>query len=685
MIAFEHSRWKSMRSTPHIPALLALLVLGCQTAPQPQPVPTPPLPQPATEPEVQTPAQPTACIPTWGGSSEELIAYSPWLPAEGGLGACWSDMDVDSPTWGVCAAIDLTSGAMSIPTQGPPPPGVSATFQRLEARRLEVCRPEKGCVTLALEGELGTVEMWPQHHADWHPERDRVAVLTDVHEGASRPGFLELWDLNPPKRLARVSVSDNPDDLCGSVRWLGDVAGLFMNVCAGPGGSARFVDGATGKPLSSLAPGDFNAYGTVPVHLSGDRWAFLEAFAAQIRVQNIRTGEGQTLDLTTLIPDYSGADNEIQNHLVGLGDDTLALLVGGAGPDAGQVLVLTAQGQWIRRLKMARCDTPWMGFDAALNAYAYPFPVARHRFEAQGKRLEMAYMDIAPVGRSNGEVVLLLHGKNFSGAYWAETIVALSEQGFRIIVPDQIGFGKSSKPIDIQYSFHALAAWTARLLDALDIDRASVVGHSMGGMVATRFALMYPKRTQALALINPIGLEDWKALGVPYNTVDAWAQTVRKATPDTIRTYMKESYFAGTWKPSHDGLVAIQAGWAVGPDAEHMARISALTYDMIFTQPVLYEFSHLRTPTLLIIGTRDRTALGKRAVSPEVRKTLGRYEQLGQKAAQTIPQARLVELDDVGHMPHVEAFEPTLKALGAFLKNPTASTPKAPRNKARKR
>jgi hypothetical protein len=115
----------------------------------------------------------------------------------------------------------------------------------------------------------------------------------------------------------------------------------------------------------------------------------------------------------------------------------------------------------------------------ALEEYAYPFPVKYLALEVEGEAVRMAYMDVAPAGRANGRAVVLLHGKNFYGSYWENTIKAFSHAGYRVVVPDQIGFGKSSKP-DINYSFDLLASNTARLLDELRIERAAIVGHSMG-------------------------------------------------------------------------------------------------------------------------------------------------------------------------------------------------------------
>jgi len=305
-------------------------------------------------------------------------------------------------------------------------------------------------------------------------------------------------------------------------------------------------------------------------------------------------------------------------------------------------------------------------FDARLSLYAYPYAVKTFAFESQRQVLEMAYMDVAPAGEANGKTVLLMHGKNFSGASWARTIDALSKRGYRVVVPDQIGFGKSAKPTRYQFTFQALARNTAALLDAIGVHKAAVVGHSMGGMLATRFVLMYPDRTDKLVLVNPIGLEDWKRK-VPYVDVQAWYRNELRQTPDGVREYMKANYFDGKWKPEYDKLADIQMGWSESADREQLAWVSALTYDMVFTQPVLYEFGQVAAPTLLIVGLRDRTALGKNLVAPEVARTMGLYESLGRAAAKAFPDSRLVELEGIGHIPQFEAWDGYIEALAGFL------------------
>lgn len=320
----------------------------------------------------------------------------------------------------------------------------------------------------------------------------------------------------------------------------------------------------------------------------------------------------------------------------------------------------------------ARSEAPSTGrqatavaLDPELTNYQYPFPVQFYEADTQGQKLRMAYMDVA-AARLNGRAVVLLHGKNFSGAYWARTIRALTAEGFRVIAPDQIGFGKSSKPAAYQFSFQTLTANTRGLLDSLRVEKFVLVGHSMGGMLAVRMALMYPERVERLALVNPIGLEDWK-LVAPYRTVDEnFAQELR-ATPESIREYQRVNYFGGVWKPEYEALTEMLAGWTRHPDYRRVAWDAALTSDMIFTQPVFYELERLTSPTLLIIGQRDRTAIGKDRVPKEVAARMGDYPSLGKAAARRIPGARLVEIPEAGHIPQVDSFQKYSVALLDFI------------------
>jgi pimeloyl-ACP methyl ester carboxylesterase len=301
-------------------------------------------------------------------------------------------------------------------------------------------------------------------------------------------------------------------------------------------------------------------------------------------------------------------------------------------------------------------------YDAELSGFSYPEPVRLYKLSSQGMQLHMAYMELSPA-QPNGRTVLLLHGKNFCGATWEASIKVLSNAGFRVIAPDQVGFCKSSKPEHYQYSFQQLARNTHELLESIGVARATIIGHSTGGMLAVRYALMYPQQTEQLVLVAPIGLEDWKAMGVPSLSVDQWYERELQTTAERIRNYEKATYYANQWKPEYEKWVQMLAGMYRGQGRKLVAWNSALIYDMIYTQPVLYEFSHLKTPTLLLIGDKDTTAIGKDAASPEVRAKLGNYPELAKLTAMRIPNATLVEFPELGHAPQLQDPEAFHRAL----------------------
>jgi pimeloyl-ACP methyl ester carboxylesterase len=297
-----------------------------------------------------------------------------------------------------------------------------------------------------------------------------------------------------------------------------------------------------------------------------------------------------------------------------------------------------------------------------LQGFNYPAPVEQYDFTSQGVALHMAYMDIKPA-KANGRTAVLLHGKNFCAATWDATIHRLTDAGYRVIAPDQIGFCKSSKPEHYQYSFQQLARNTHALLESLGVTNATMIGHSTGGMLAIRYALMYPRETQQLVLVNPIGLEDWKAKGVPSLSVDQWYERELKTTAEGIRRYEQTTYYAGQWRANYEPWVQMLAGMYRGPGKQIVAWNSALLYDMIYTQPVVYELGQLSMPTLLLIGQKDTTAIGKDAAPAEVRAKIGHYPELGKAAAKAIPHATLVEFADLGHAPQMQDPQAFHKAL----------------------
>ncbi|WP_244501575.1 alpha/beta fold hydrolase [Sphingomonas gellani] len=288
---------------------------------------------------------------------------------------------------------------------------------------------------------------------------------------------------------------------------------------------------------------------------------------------------------------------------------------------------------------------------ANLERFAYPYPV--HWFDSGS--LRMAYMDVAPTAPANGRVAVLLHGKNFCAATWGDTARALAAQGYRVIVPDQIGFCKSSKPVGFQYSFAALATLTRDLLAHAGVQRAVLVGHSTGGMLAIRYALLCPAQTEALVLVNPLGLNDTLAEGVPYAPLDRLLVEEAKTDAASIKAYQLRNYYHGAWRPDYDRWVAMLAGQYASADGDTVRDAQARLSDIIETQPVAAELGRLMVPVTLLIGQADVTAFRASSAPEALRPRIRTVPQAAETAAGTIPGARLVRLDGLGHAPQVEA------------------------------
>lgn len=301
----------------------------------------------------------------------------------------------------------------------------------------------------------------------------------------------------------------------------------------------------------------------------------------------------------------------------------------------------------------AAADQKQPAYGGELQGFHYDYPVATYRFQSQRQSLDMRYIDVKP-DHPNGRTAVLLHGKNFCAGTWSTTIGVLSKAGYRVIAPDQIGFCMSTKPASYQYTFQQLARNTHDLLESLGIKKATIIGHSTGGMLAIRYGLMYPDDTEQLALVDPIGLENWLAKGVPPVGVDDWYKREQKTSADTIRKYEQNTYYAGQWKPEYEKWVQMLAGMYRGHDRQTVAWNSALLYDMILNQPVVYELGDLKMPVLLMIGDKDNTAIGKDFAPADIRPTLGNYPELAKTTMAALKHGTLVEFPTLGHAPQIQ-------------------------------
>lgn len=289
----------------------------------------------------------------------------------------------------------------------------------------------------------------------------------------------------------------------------------------------------------------------------------------------------------------------------------------------------------------------------------YPYPSSYLPLTLYGQDVRMAYMDVTPQGQANGHTVVLLHGNNFAGFYFGVVIDALRKEGFRVIVPDQIGYGRSSKPI-IPYYLADMARNTRSILQRLSIDKAMIVGHSMGGMLAARFASQYPDATERLVLFNPIGLTDTRFNNPVGDPDEAYKRTLA-STYQTIRASLMRyvAHKPSAWNSQFESYVRIRYAWTLSADWPRLARVQSLMNNLISLDPVVYDWAHIQAPTLVYGGAEDMLA-----------GTPAAFQEGMKRIAATIPngKARLELLPGLGHVPFMEAPERALPPLVAFLK-----------------
>lgn len=298
----------------------------------------------------------------------------------------------------------------------------------------------------------------------------------------------------------------------------------------------------------------------------------------------------------------------------------------------------------------------WGPMSINLEDVPYPHPVSFHAFNLEGQDVRMAYMDVAPVGAANLRSVVLLHGMNFFGEAWASTIEILRKEGYRVIAVDQIGYGRSSKPI-LHYSISTHSSNTKRLLDHLGIKKTDIVTHSMGGMVASRFASSYPDMVENLAMINQIGLTDARGSRPWRDTSEVYKGALARDYAEIVKGM--RAYYVN-WKPEYMKYVKIHYGWTKSGDWPRMAMVRALQQQAIYADPVVADWPRIKARTLVIGGEKDGA----------------NYPAQAKRVADTVQNGQLYIIPGIGHNPQFEAPDLLYPPLLKFLKGEDVGTKK---------
>ncbi len=303
-------------------------------------------------------------------------------------------------------------------------------------------------------------------------------------------------------------------------------------------------------------------------------------------------------------------------------------------------------------------------YGIGLEGFAYPYPVSLLPLVNDGEALRMAYMDVAPA-QPNGRTVVLLHGRNFPASYWAPIIKTLNEAGYRVVVPDQIGFGKSSKPTG-ELHFDTLARNTMALLDHLQIAKADIVAHSMGGMLAVRITRAYPDRVSHLLLAAPIGLEDYR-LYVPPTPTEKILENEDRLTADGYRKQLEVNYSLKLPPEQVTPFIDSRINIKGAADYPRWLRAFVSSGQMIYREPVVHEIPLITQPTLFIMGADDHNAPGRPNAPEALRPKMGQNAELAKALAAKMPNAHAEVIANTGHLVFLEAPQKFNELMLGFL------------------
>ncbi len=265
----------------------------------------------------------------------------------------------------------------------------------------------------------------------------------------------------------------------------------------------------------------------------------------------------------------------------------------------------------------------------------------------------VAYID---VGSSN-KTLVLVHGLASNAGFWREVIAQL-EKDYRLIVVDLPGYGKSQKgelPIGMQYYADVVVA----LIEELNLQNVTYVGHSMGGQIGITLALSNPDKIENLILAAPAGIEPFDRGAGNWLSGVITHEGVVKTNEENIRRNLSGNFYR--WNDRHEWMVEERVRMAKAYDIYDFAHAVDKSVDAMLNEPTTDRLGEIRHRTLIVYGENDN-------LIPNPYLNPGKTADVMQKGHEAIPNSTLVELDKCGHMLILERSKEFADAVRAFLK-----------------
>lgn len=265
---------------------------------------------------------------------------------------------------------------------------------------------------------------------------------------------------------------------------------------------------------------------------------------------------------------------------------------------------------------------------------------------------------IAYIDEGKGDkTIILIHGLASNAGFWRYAIPELSKE-YRVIAVDLPGYGKSGKGA-YPYSISFYAEQIKRLADELKIDKFTLVGHSMGGQIGIKFALMFPEKLDKLVLASPAGVEEFLQGQGDWLRSVMTKKGVKTTTEEGIRRNLAGNFYS--WNDKWEWMVEERVRMINAKDFDEFTYTVVRCVNAMLDEPTFDKIKNIKTPTLIVYGRYD-------GLIPNPYLNPGFTSDVFKWGAEQIRGSKLHEIDNCGHMLQIEKPEEFTSAILNFLK-----------------
>ena len=269
------------------------------------------------------------------------------------------------------------------------------------------------------------------------------------------------------------------------------------------------------------------------------------------------------------------------------------------------------------------------------------------------KHINLAGINLHYVQAGEGPVVLLVHGLGTSSVTWSRNIEPLAGSGYTVLAPDLPGHGDSDKPRSLSYGPVAGARLIHDFLDALGVDRVSLVGNSAGGLIAGLFALDHPLRVDRLVLVASAGLGRDVSWALRIISVPVIGELIDQPRLLRLLNVGNRLFYRPSAFP--DGFLAESYRSRSNPEIRRVTIKAIRSCITLFGQRrrcrILDRLGGLAAPIMTVWGTEDRYVPVSHAY------LMGR----------ALPRTQVRTIPECGHWPHMEKAAEFNALLTQFL------------------